>query len=40
MIGSNAERGMREATRAPATEPTKASAISGRNVRGSGLTRR
>ena len=36
------ERGARDARRddAPATEPTKASAIIGRNVRGSGFTRR
>ena len=39
-IGSNAELGMWLATTAPAAEPANANAISGRNVLGSGRTRR
>ena len=39
-IGSNADRGMWLATSAPAAEPMNANTISGRNVFGSGRTRR
>ena len=40
MIGSKADFGMCEAATAPSAEPTKATTISGTNVRGSGRTRR
>ena len=39
-IGSNASFGIWVAASAPPSDPTNASAISGRNVRGSGRTRR
>ena len=40
MIGSNADAGISEAAAAPAIDPANAKPISGRNVPGSGRTRR